>query len=113
VRYGRFSVISTLAAPRLDRNVRGVLRAAALSEAVRGRPLAVPAAFQVNRQTFVVLNERETYLKSIDLSQAKGGITREGGAARDLCGYRDERGFCVALGRRGRRVHRAAAGPRR
>jgi hypothetical protein len=99
VRFGRFSVISTLAAPRLERIVRGVLRAAALSEAVRGRPLAVPAAFQFNRQTFVVLSERETYLKSIDLSQAKGGITREGAVQlRDLYGYRDERGFYVALG---------------
>lgn len=97
IRYGRLEFVSTWEAPRLERIVRGVLRAAALSEFVRGRPLTVPAVLSNDKRIFVLLHEKEKYLKSIDLRLQRGAVKADEAAQdRELGGYIDERGFYVS-----------------
>jgi hypothetical protein len=97
VRFGKLELVSTWELPRLERLMRGVLRAAALSEFLCGRPLKVPAAIANSREKYLLLFEKEKYLKAIDLSAAAKTMRPEDvGPAREWGGYYDARGFYVA-----------------
>jgi len=97
VRYGKLELISTWELPRLERVMRGVLRAAALSEFLCGRPLKVPATVATSRDKYVLLFEKEKYLKAIDLAAAAKSMKPEKvEPAREWGGFNDDRGFYVA-----------------
>lgn len=97
VRFGKLEILSTWELPRLERIMRGVLRAAALSEFLCGRPLKVPAGLANSRERYLLLFEKEKYLKAIDLAAAgKTMKAEEVQPAREWGGFNDERGFYVA-----------------
>ena len=97
IRYGRVEVIATIEPKRLERIVRNVLRAAALSNFLRCGEVAVPGPLMDFRETIVLIAEREKYLRSIERALAAKALKpEEEGRARALDGYVDGRGFYVA-----------------
>lgn len=100
LRYGRLEFVGTLPRAQLERLVRGALRASALSEFARGRPLAVPEALHGARGRLVLLDSTAAYRAAIDEAAASGGLSAGAAeAARFHCGFgswfEDARGHCV------------------